>query len=136
MKIDILAMGAHPDDVELSCAGTLAKEISRGKKVGILDLTRGEMGTRGTAEIRDQEAADAAQRLGVTIRENLGFRDAFFVNDEDHQREIIKIIRKYRPEVVFTNAVKDRHIDHGKASKLTSAACFLSGLRRVETELN
>lgn len=134
MKIDILAIGAHPDDVELACAGTLAKEISRGKKVGILDLTRGELGTRGSAEIRDQESAKAAQILGVEFRHNLKFRDGFFINDEKHQLEIIKIIRKYRPEIVLTNAVKDRHKDHGKGSELTSTACFLSGLRRIETE--
>lgn len=136
MKLDILAVGAHPDDVELSCAGTLAKEISRGKKIGILDLTRGELGTRGSAEIRDREAANAAKILGVEVRENLGFRDGFFVNDEKHQLEIIKIIRKYRPEIVLANAIDDRHIDHGKGSKLTSDACFLSGLRQIETELD
>ncbi|MFC5045010.1 bacillithiol biosynthesis deacetylase BshB1 [Aquimarina hainanensis] len=136
MKLDILAIGAHPDDVELSCAGTIAKEISNGKKVGILDLTRGELGTRGTPEIRDQEARNAADILGVSVRENLGFRDGFFINDEFHQLEIIKIIRKYQPEIVLCNAVTDRHIDHGKGSKLTSDACFLSGLRRIETQIN
>lgn len=134
MKLDILAVGAHPDDVELGCSGTLAKEISRGKQVGILDLTRGEMGTRGTAETRKQEAEKAAEILGVSVRENLGFRDAFFVNDEAHQMEIIKIIRKYRPEIVICNAPEDRHIDHGKGSKLTTDACFLSGLKKLETE--
>lgn len=136
MKLDILAIGAHPDDVELSCAGTLAKEIDRGKKVGILDLTQGELGTRGSAAIRKKEASLAAEILGVEVRENLGFRDGFFVNDETHQLEIIKIIRKYQPEIVITNAIDDRHIDHGKGSKLSSDACFLSGLRRIETELN
>ncbi|WP_299242710.1 bacillithiol biosynthesis deacetylase BshB1 [uncultured Aquimarina sp.] len=136
MKLDILAIGAHPDDVELSCSGTLAKEIDNGKKVGILDLTRGELGTRGTPEIRDQEAKDAARILGVSIRENLGFRDGFFTNDEAHQLAIIKILRKYQPEIVLCNAVKDRHIDHGKGSKLTSDACFLSGLRKIETSIN
>ncbi len=133
MKLDILAIGAHPDDVELSCSGTIAKEVDRGKKVGILDLTRGELGTRGTPEIRDQEAKKAAEILGVTIRENLSFRDGFFVNDEKHQLEIIKVLRKYRPEIVLCNAVTDRHIDHAKASKLASNACFLSGLKKVET---
>ncbi|MGM0635124.1 MAG: bacillithiol biosynthesis deacetylase BshB1 [Bacteroidota bacterium] len=133
MKLDILAIGAHPDDVELSCSGVLAKEIHNGKKAGILDLTRGEMGTRGTAETRKQEAQAAAEILGVSVRENLGFRDAFFTNDENHQLEIIKIIRKYRPEVVFCNAIIDRHIDHGKGSKLASDACFLSGLKKIET---
>jgi len=136
MKLDILAIGAHPDDVELSCAGTMAKEISRGKKVGILDLTRGELGTRGSAEIRDQEATAAAQVLGVEVRENLEFSDAFFTNNASHQMEIIKMIRKYQPEIVLCNAVDDRHIDHGKAAKLISDACFLSGLRKIETIMN
>lgn len=136
MKLDILAFGAHPDDVELGCGATIAKEISLGKKAGIVDLTRGELGTRGSAEIRDKEAAKSAEILGVEVRENLGFRDGFFVNDEAHQLEIIKIIRKYRPEIVLCNAIDDRHIDHGKGSKLVSDACFLSGLRRIETQLN
>lgn len=133
MKLDILAFGAHPDDVELGCGATIAKEISLGKKVGIVDLTRGELGTRGSAEIRDKEAADAAKILGVSVRENLCFRDGFFLNDEKHQLEIIKMIRKYKPEIVLCNAIDDRHIDHGKGSKLVSDACFLSGLRRIET---
>jgi bacillithiol biosynthesis deacetylase BshB1 len=136
MKLDILAFGAHPDDVELGCSGTIAKEISLGKKVGIIDLTRGELGTRGSAEIRDSEAALAADILGVSIRENLNMRDGFFLNDEAHQLKIIKMIRKYRPEIVLCNAVDDRHIDHAKGSKLVSDACFLSGLRKVETEID
>lgn len=136
IKLEILAFGAHPDDVELGCSGTIAKEISLGKKVGIVDLTRGELGTRGSAEIRDKEAAKAAEILEVSVRENLGFRDGFFVNDEKHQLEIIKMIRKYQPEIVLCNAIHDRHIDHGKGSKLVSDACFLSGLRKIETELN
>ena len=136
MKLDILVFGAHPDDVELSCGATIAKEISLGKTVGIVDLTRGELGTRGTAEIRDEEAAEAAKILGVSVRENLRFRDGFFVNDEKHQLEVIKMIRKYQPEIVICNAVDDRHIDHGKGSKLVSDACFLSGLRKIETQLN
>lgn len=136
MKVDILAFGAHPDDVELGCSGTLAKEISLGKKVGIIDLTRGELGTRGSAEIRDAEAAKAAKILKVSARENLNMRDGFFINDEQHQLEIIKMIRKYRPEIVVCNAVDDRHIDHPKGSRLVSDACFLSGLRRIETELD
>lgn len=136
MKLDILAFGAHPDDVELGCGATLAKEISLGKKVGIIDLTRGELGTRGSAEIRDQEAAAAAKILGITARENLRFRDGFFTNDEYHQLEVIKMIRKYRPEIVLCNAIDDRHIDHGKASKLVSEAAFLSGLRRIETTVD
>lgn len=133
MKLDILAFGAHPDDVELGCGGTIAKEIQLGKKVGIIDLTRGELGTRGSAEIRDQEAAKAAKILGVAVRENLRMRDGFFQNDEAHQLEIIKMIRKYQPEIVLCNAIYDRHIDHGKGSKLVSDACFLSGLRKIET---
>ncbi len=133
MKLDILAIGAHPDDVELSCSGTIAKEVALGKKVGILDLTRGELGTRGTPEIRDQEAKNAAKILGVSIRENLNFRDGFFTNNEEHQLAIIQKIRKYKPEIVLCNAIADRHIDHGKGSKLTSDACFLSGLRKIET---
>ena len=136
MKLDILAIGAHPDDVELGCGATIAKEISLGKKVGILDLTRGELGTRGSAEIRDKEAAAAAKILGVSVRENLAFADGFFVNDKEHQLEIIKIIRKYQPNVVLCNAIDDRHIDHPKGSKLASDACFLSGLRKIETELD
>ena len=134
MKLDILAFGAHPDDVELGCGATLAKEVSLGKKVGIIDLTRGELGTRGSAELRDKEAAKAAEILGVSVRVNLHFADGFFVNDKRHQLEIIKIIRKYQPEIVLCNAIKDRHIDHSKASNLVSEACFLSGLLKIETE--
>lgn len=135
MKLDILAFGAHPDDVELGCGGTLAKEIAAGKKVGIIDLTRGELGTRGTAEIRDGEAARSAGILGVSVRENLGMRDGFFINDEPHQMEVIRMIRKYRPQMVLCNAIDDRHIDHGKGSKLVSDACFLSGLRKIGTAM-
>ncbi len=135
MKLDILAIGAHPDDVELGCAATIAKEISLGKKIGILDLTRGELGTRGSAEIRDKEAAAAAKILGVVIRENIAFADGFFVNDKEHQLEVIKMIRKYQPDIVLCNAIDDRHIDHGKGSKLVSDACFLSGLRKIETSV-
>lgn len=134
MKLDILAFGAHPDDVELGAGATVAKEISKGKKVGIIDLTRGELGTRGTPEIRDAEAAKAAKILGVSARENLGFADGFFVNDKAHQLEIIRKIRKYRPEIVLCNAIDDRHIDHGKGSKLVSDACFLSGLVKIATK--
>ena len=136
MKLDILAFGAHPDDVELGCSGTILKEIALGKKVGIVDLTRGELGTRGSAALRDQEAAVAAEILGVSVRENLRFRDGFFVNDEAHQLEIIKMIRKYQPEIVLCNAVEDRHIDHGKGSQLVSDACFLSGLMKITTQLD
>lgn len=136
MKLDILAFGAHPDDVELGCSGTIAKEISLGKKVGIIDLTRGELGTRGSVEIRNEEAAAAANILGVSVRENLDMRDGFFVNDEAHQLKIITMIRKYQPEIVICNAIEDRHIDHGKGSQLVSDACFLSGLMKIETEIN
>lgn len=136
MKIDILAIGAHPDDVELGCAATLAKEISNGKSVGILDLTRGELGTRGTAEIREKEATNAAEILGVEFRHNLGFSDGFVVNNAASKFEVIKVIRKYRPEIVICNAIDDRHIDHGKASQLVSDACFLSGLQKIETILD
>ena len=133
MKLDILAIGAHPDDVELGCGATLAKEIAKGKKVGILDLTRGELGTRGTAEIRDTEAKASAELLGIHMRHNLEFSDGFFVNNVSHQLEVIKMIRKYRPELVLCNAIDDRHIDHGKGARLVAEACFLSGLRRIET---
>ena len=134
MKLDILAFGAHPDDVELGCGATLAKEISKGKRVGIIDLTRGELGTRGTAEIRDQEAQNAAKILGVDVRCNLSFADGFFINDRNHQLALIELIRLYQPDVVFCNAVKDRHIDHAKGSSLVSDACFLSGLIKIETK--
>ncbi|CAI8192438.1 MAG: N-acetyl-alpha-D-glucosaminyl L-malate deacetylase 1 [Formosa sp. Hel1_33_131] len=133
MKIDVLAFGAHPDDVELSCGGTIFKEIQNGKTVGIIDLTKGELGTRGTAETRKTEAENAAKILGVSFRENMNFSDGFIVNDKAHQLEIIKIIRQYQPEIVLCNAVDDRHTDHGKASQLVSDACFLSGLVKIET---
>ena len=136
MKLDILAFGAHPDDIELSCGGTIAKEISLGKKVGIVDLTRGELGTRGSASLRDKEAAKASKILGISVRENLGFADGFFVNDKKHQIGIIKMLRKYQPEIVLCNAIDDRHIDHPKGSNLVSDACFLSGLIKIETALD
>ncbi|MCG1036935.1 bacillithiol biosynthesis deacetylase BshB1 [Polaribacter sargassicola] len=135
MKLDILAFGAHPDDVELGCGATIAKEISLGKKVGIVDLTRGELGTRGAADLRDKEAAKAADILGVSVRENLRFADGFFVNDRKHQLEVIKMIRKYKPDIVLCNSIDDRHIDHPKGSKVVSDACFLSGLIKIETEV-
>ena len=135
MKLDILAFGAHPDDIELGCGATIAKEVSLGKKVGIVDLTQGELGTRGSAELRIIEANNAAKILGVSVRENVGFADGFFINDKKHQLEIIKMIRKYQPDIVLCNAIDDRHIDHGKGSKLVSDACFLSGLVKIETEL-
>ena len=135
MKLDILVFGAHPDDAELGAGGTMAKEINNGKKVGIIDLTRGELGTRGSAEIRDKEAAAAAKILGIEVRENLEFADGFFVNDKAHQIAVIQMIRKYRPDVVLCNAVSDRHIDHAKGSELVSDACFLSGLSKIDTKL-
>ena len=133
VKLDILAFGAHPDDVELGCGGTVAKEISKGKKVGIIDLTRGELGTRGSVDLRNQESKLASNILGLVLRENLNFKDGFFQNNESNQIEIIKVIRKYRPEIVLCNAEDDRHIDHPKAAELVSSACFLSGLRKIET---
>jgi bacillithiol biosynthesis deacetylase BshB1 len=136
IKLDILAFGAHPDDVELGCGGTLAKEISLGKKVGIIDLTRGELGTRGSVETRNKESQAASKIIRVSVRENLDFRDGFFVNDELHQMEIIKFIRKYKPEIILCNAQDDRHIDHPKGANLVSDSCFLSGLSKIKTELN
>lgn len=132
-KVDILAIGAHPDDVELGCAGVLAKEILKGKKVAILDLTRGELGSRGTPELRAKEALAAAQILGVSQRVQLGLEDGFFTNDKQHVLEIIKVIRDFRPEIVLCNTPDDRHSDHAKASKLVSEACFLSGLVKIDT---
>lgn len=135
MKLDILVFAVHPDDAELGCSGTILKHIALGKKVGIVDFTRGELGTRGSAEIRDGEAADSAKILGLSIRENLRFRDGFFKNDEAHQLEVIKMIRKYQPEIVFSNALHDRHPDHGRAGDLVNDACFLAGLPKIETKL-
>ena len=134
MKLDILAFGAHPDDVELSCAGTILKNISEGKKVGIVDLTKGELGTRGTAVIREKEAKAAAKILGVEFRENLKMADGFFQNDKKHQLKIIQKIRQYKPDVVLANAIEDRHPDHGRAAKLIADACFLSGLVKIKTK--
>jgi N-acetylglucosamine malate deacetylase 1 len=133
MKLDILAFGVHPDDVELGCAGTIMATIDQGKKVGIVDLTRGELGTRGTPTTRTQEAAAAAKIMGVDVRENLDMADGFFANDEAHQRKIIALIRKYQPDVILANAPEDRHPDHGRSAKLVSDAAFLSGLRKIET---
>ena len=134
MKVDVLAIGAHPDDVELGCGGTIAKLISEGKKVAILDLTEGELGTRGTNETRAIEAKNAGEILGISARENLKMKDGFLINSEEYQLRIIKAIRTYQPEIVFCNAVDDRHPDHAKAAKLASDACFLSGLIKIETE--
>jgi N-acetylglucosamine malate deacetylase 1 len=134
MKLDILAFGVHPDDVELGCAGTLLACIDQGKKVGIIDLTQGELGTRGTADTRKVEAENAAKVLGVHVRENLKMADGFFKNDEAHQKQIIQIIRKYQPEIVLCNAPEDRHPDHGRSAALVADAAFLSGLRKIETK--
>ncbi len=136
MKLDILAFGVHPDDVELSCAGVLLVEKANGKKTGIIDLTQGELGTRGTAETRKQEAAAAAAILATDIRENLEMADGFFQNDEAHQRKVITAIRKYQPEIILCNAPSDRHPDHGRSAKLVADAAFLSGLKKIETSFN
>jgi N-acetylglucosamine malate deacetylase 1 len=136
MKLDILAIGAHPDDIELSCGGTILSHIAQGYKVGILDLTRGELGTRGTPETREAEAAAAAQILGVSVRENAGLADGFFQNDKAHQLEVIKYIRKYQPDIILANAIHDRHPDHARAAKLVDDAAFMSGLPRIETTVD
>ncbi|HAS57080.1 MAG TPA: bacillithiol biosynthesis deacetylase BshB1, partial [Algoriphagus sp.] len=133
MKLDILVIAAHPDDAELGCSGTIAAHIAKGYKVGIVDLTAGEMGTRGTPELRIEEANKAAEILGLSARENMGFKDIFFQDNQEHQLELIKIIRKYQPDIVLANAVTDRHPDHGKGSDLATNSCFMSGLRRIET---
>ncbi|MCX2583591.1 bacillithiol biosynthesis deacetylase BshB1 [Pedobacter sp. MR22-3] len=135
MKLDILVIAVHPDDAELCCSGTILKHIALGKKVGIVDLTRGELGTRGTAETRDEEAADSARILGLHARENLRLRDGFFQNDEFHRLEVIKVIRKYQPEIILSNALEDRHPDHGRAGDLVYDAVFLSGLPKIETKI-
>ncbi|MBA3674191.1 MAG: bacillithiol biosynthesis deacetylase BshB1 [Chitinophagaceae bacterium] len=134
MKLDIVAFGVHPDDVELSCCGTLLVEKMKGKKVGIVDFTQGELGTRGTPEIRRNEAMDAAEIMQVDIRENLEMADGFFKNDEEHQRKVISILRKYQPEIILCNAPADRHPDHGRAAKLVYTAAFLSGLAKIKTK--
>ena len=136
MKVDILAIGAHPDDVELGCGGTLAKLISEGKTVAVVDLTQGELGTRGTNITRAEEAANASEILGFSDRVNLKMKDGFLQNSEEYQMQIVRVIRKYQPEIVFANSIDDRHPDHAKASKLISDACFLSGLVKIETTLD
>ena len=136
LKLDLLVIAVHPDDAELCCGGTLIKHAAAGKRVGVVDLTRGELGTRGTAETRDQEAAEAARLIGLTLRENLHMRDGFFRNDEQHQLQVIQVIRRYRPRIVISNALTDRHPDHGRAGNLVNDAVFLAGLRRIETADN
>ena len=133
MKVDILAFGAHPDDVELGCGGSICSAISQGFKVGIVDLTYGELGTRGTPQIRKKESNKASEILGVSFRKNLGFKDGFFVNDKEHQLKVVEVLREHRPTIVLCNAIKDRHIDHPKGSKLVSDASFLSGLSKIKT---
>jgi len=136
LKLDLLVLSVHPDDAELGCAGTILKHNALGKKTGIVDLTRGELGTRGSAEIRDKEAAESGRILGVAVRENLGIPDGFFENTKEYQLKIIEAIRKYQPEILITNAYHDRHPDHGRANKLVEDAAFLSGLRKIETSIN
>ncbi|MCH7399243.1 bacillithiol biosynthesis deacetylase BshB1 [Belliella sp. DSM 107340] len=136
MKLDILVFAAHPDDAELACSGTIASQIARGKKVGIVDFTKGEMGTRGTPEKRIEEAIKSSEILGLSARENLGFKDIYFLDDHKHQLEIVKMIRKYQPEIVLANAITDRHPDHGKGASVASTACFMSGLLKIETEID
>lgn len=136
MKVDVLVFAAHPDDAELACSGTILAHIAMGKKVAIVDLTRGELGTRGTPETRDIESAKASKILGIHARENLRFRDGFFVKDEAHLMKVIEAIRKYQPEIVLANAESDRHIDHGRAGDLVHDACFLSGLNKIQTQIN
>lgn len=136
MKLDILAFGAHPDDVELSASGTVLKHVAAGKKVGIIDLTQGELGTRGTIETRKEEAQTSSEILGISVRHNLKMADGFFQNSEENKRLIIEQIRKYKPDIVLANAVSDRHPDHGRASKLVSEAAFLSGLVKVNTSVD
>lgn len=136
MKLDILVFAAHPDDAELGCSGTIASHVAKGHKVGVIDFTQGEMGTRGTPELRLQEAEASSKILQLSARENLGFKDVYFQNDEAHQLKLIEMIRKYRPEIVLANAITDRHPDHGKGSILATTACFMSGLRKIETHLD
>ena len=136
MKLDILVLASHPDDAELGCGGTIAKHTALGHKVGVVDLTRGELGTRGTPESRKKEAADAAKILGLSVRENLGLPDGFFRNEKEHQLEVVKAIRRHQPDIVLANAVYDRHPDHGRGADLAFEACFLAGLAKVVTEDN
>jgi len=133
MKLYVLAFGVHPDDVELSCSGTLINEVKKGNAAGVIDLTQGELGTRGTIETRKKEAADAAAIMGLSIRENLCMRDGFFKNDEEHQLKVIRAIRKYQPEIILANVLDDRHPDHGRAGHLLRESCFLAGLSKIET---
>ncbi len=134
MKLNILAIGVHPDDVELGCSGTLINETRAGKKCGIIDLTQGELGTRGTIDTRYQEAANAAMIMGVQVRENLKMRDGFFENDETNKLQLIAAIRKYQPDIIIGNVLHDRHPDHGRAGKMIAETAFLAGLAKIETK--
>ena len=136
MKLDLLVFAAHPDDAELACSGTIAAHIASGYKCGIVDLTKGEMGTRGNPELRVEEAEKSARILGLEVRENLGFADIKFLNDWEHQLEVIKMIRKYRPNIILANAIRDRHPDHGKGAELLQQAFFKSGLKKLKTQLD
>lgn len=136
MKLDVLVFAAHPDDSELSCGGTILSLIAQGKKVGVVDFTRGEMGTRGTPEIRDAEAAAAAEILGLSVRDNLGFQDIFFSHDDEHAIKVVKKIRQYQPDIILANAIEDRHPDHGRAASIVKRAFFLAGLKKLETEVD
>lgn len=136
MKLDILVFAAHPDDAELACSGTIARHVAAGKKIGVVDLTLGELGTRGNAELRKKEAERSSKILGIALRDNLGFADGFFANDKEHQLAVISKIRQYRPEIVLANTISDRHPDHGRAAKLVADSCFYSGLIKIETKLD
>lgn len=136
MKLDVLVFAAHPDDAELSCSGTIASLVAQGKKVGVVDFTKGEMGTRGTPEIRMKEAAKASEVLGLTVRENLGFQDVFFKVDDEHVIKVVEKIRQYQPDIILANAIKDRHPDHGKGAELVKRALFLAGLKKLETTID
>lgn len=136
IKLDILAFGAHPDDTELGCGGTLIKHVKNGKKVGVVDLTEGQLGSRGSIAQRYKEAEKAMKITGLSIRENLGMEDGWFRNDVESQHKIIEMIRKYQPDIVLANAISDRHPDHGRAATLVAEACFYSGLVKIETVYN
>lgn len=136
MKLDIMVLAAHPDDAELGCGGTIAAHVAKGKKVGVIDFTRGELGTRGTPELRKEEAEASSKILGLSVRENLNFSDAFFINDQEHQLKVVQKIRQYKPDIVLANAINDRHPDHAKAANLSTTACFLAGLQKIETTLD
>lgn len=136
MKLDVLVLAAHPDDAELGCGGTIARQVALGHRVGVVDFTRGELGTRGSVETRAREAAESAAILGLAVRKNLGLPDGFFKNEKEHQLEVVKAIREFQPDVVLANAVYDRHPDHGRGSDLAFEACFLAGLAKVETTVS